>query len=535
MWFETGRRTLLPNRTSVHEAGDINGDGLEDVVGLSTYDGTVLAYPGTPTGLGPAAKTVADGLIVGDEADQTRLFLVDLDGDDDLDVAAGCSWARNEGTLPFILQPAFCTEGRGVTAVGDVNGDGVLDAIVDSATASLVSFVESFAPVPLPDVDGARALADVTGDSVADLIVATREAVTVSPGEGGAAPSFGAPLVSPLGLDDDDVVVAVTPFLVDGDVALAISLTPPWQFRGAPTHLMRSAGEGLFGPSTALIAEGAVTDVTDMDGDGDDELLLAGGSVQLIDASNGGVVERSLTGLYAEHVAAVRLAPSGAPALVFPQVFGVEVIADALSLDDALAFSAQSTDNVVVLKGPNEAPLVVARLSGERFGIFEGGVLQQVVDSPHRHLTSVVAPDALEPTAFLLSTEGIARLDLSTEPPSLIPIVDIATGRALLAIDWDGDGAEELAVTTDESVVAFKVEPGAGLVILETIAADIGGVSHVGDLDGDGVEDLIEGNFLENKRVLLRRGNALEAVFLRGADGRGGGHRLRWRGRVADP
>ncbi|WMS44552.1 hypothetical protein RDV64_09275 [Acuticoccus sp. MNP-M23] len=159
--------------TSVSAAGDVNGDGIDDViVGApsgddgGTYAGEAYVVYGQSGGLGTidlSALTAAQGFIIqgdtsGDYAGTSVSAAGDVNGDGIDDVIVGATYGSDGGTLAgeayvvygqsggmgnidrstltaaqgFIIQgdTEFDQAGRSVSAAGDVNGDGIDDVIV---------------------------------------------------------------------------------------------------------------------------------------------------------------------------------------------------------------------------------------------------------------------------------------------------------------------------------------------------------------------------------------------------------------------
>jgi hypothetical protein len=152
--------------TSVHGAGDVNGDGFDDlIVGIDAYDpgnpslGRAEVYPGGPLGLITTALFTAEG-----ESDNDRFgFAVggqgDINGDGFGDFAVGAY--QFDATMPLSAtgksygyagcvgdispnltfsatgEAAFDNYGRSLAIVDDVNGDGVDDIVIGAFGAVL--------------------------------------------------------------------------------------------------------------------------------------------------------------------------------------------------------------------------------------------------------------------------------------------------------------------------------------------------------------------------------------------------------------
>ncbi len=162
--------------SSVSAAGDVNGDGIDDVI--------IGADGAAPNGIGDSG---ASYVVFG----RSTAF------------ASTINLSSLDGTTGFRLDgvAAYDRSGRSVAAAGDVNGDGIADVIVgavyadpngSSSGASYVVFGRStaFAPtINLSSLDGATgfrldgvamgdfsgrsvsAAGDVNGDGIADVII----------------------------------------------------------------------------------------------------------------------------------------------------------------------------------------------------------------------------------------------------------------------------------------------------------------------------------------------------------------------------
>jgi hypothetical protein len=137
---------------SVSSAGDVNGDGYSDVIiGAPKYDygqvdeGAAFVYPGTANGLSLAAVTLQSDQ-AGAQAGYSVSSAGDIDGDGHSDVLVGAPYYDNEGAVFVYLgsnnglnsnsnvklksKQAEAGFGISVALAGDVNADGYSDILV---------------------------------------------------------------------------------------------------------------------------------------------------------------------------------------------------------------------------------------------------------------------------------------------------------------------------------------------------------------------------------------------------------------------
>jgi uncharacterized repeat protein (TIGR01451 family) len=204
---------------SVAGAGDVNGDGLADVIiGAPSFDngedgeGAAFLYLGSPTGLSPTPAWQGEIDQAGAAFGTAVAGAGDVNGDGYADVIVGASAFDNgqnaEGAAFLYLggasglaaTPAWQVEGdqaisrfgNSLSGAGDVNGDGFADVIVGASlfdngqTDEGAAFVylgsaSGLATTPAWQAEGSQASAsfgftvgsagDVNGDGFADVIV----------------------------------------------------------------------------------------------------------------------------------------------------------------------------------------------------------------------------------------------------------------------------------------------------------------------------------------------------------------------------
>jgi hypothetical protein len=175
--------SITPKDDSI-VAADLNGDGLPDLIGFNSLDGTghipiLLNDPAHPGTFGTVQTLTANGTV-------GVLAVGDLNGDglNDIAVAAGGEievFMQNSQSPGTFAGPAVLSSAStGAVAIGDLNGDKVADIAMSTATGITVLFQSSTTPGSYQAVSlGTTAtagttfigIADVDGDGLNDLIV----------------------------------------------------------------------------------------------------------------------------------------------------------------------------------------------------------------------------------------------------------------------------------------------------------------------------------------------------------------------------
>jgi len=309
--------------------GDVDGDGDLDAlvanngvdkardVYLNDGGGAYSPHPSTPTfGVG----------------ESLAVALGDVDGDGDLDaVTANDDGAAqevhlNDGSGAYAPHPSAPTFGAGesyAVALGDVDGDGDLDALVANLAQLNDVYVNdgsgAYAPHPSAPTFGAGqghswdvALGDVDGDGDLDAIVANDEheaqGVYVNDGGGAYSPHPSAPT---FGAGSSSIDVALGDVDGDGDLdALVTNL-------GAQAEdVYVNDGSGAFSPHPSAPTFGAgwwsyAVALGDVDGDGDLDAIFANLGAQTV-WLNRNYTDLSIT-KSVQVAAVVESIPPGAP------------------------------------------------------------------------------------------------------------------------------------------------------------------------------------------------------------------------------
>ena len=200
----------LANTLNAVAIGDLTGDGIPDVAaGQFLTEGSVSVLAGTGTGsFGPPVSTPASRFGI------RAVAIGDVDGDGLLDVATG----HVDGTVVVLLGDGAGGFSRSLVThpvdaasalvIADATGDGRLDVVVTGFEGSRVAVLPSnglagLGPaISLPVGPGGHnpvgvAVADLTGDGVADLVTANPRSVSVSILVGDGIGGFRSGLQSP--------------------------------------------------------------------------------------------------------------------------------------------------------------------------------------------------------------------------------------------------------------------------------------------------------------------------------------------------
>lgn len=253
--------------------GDFDANGTIDLAVGDNLDGNVRVFPGNGDGSFGSGSEVTNSFGEG----VYGLTTSDLDDDGALDIVvghelsgAGVLWGRGDGTFDFdaLDVPSSATTSK----AADLDGDGKAELLL-SGFASLQLLVVRGAPGGVPDYDsypgsGTRSIAvhDASGDGVLDILTIESEDQTLTVRLGTSPGTFGdgqpsALGFAPLKMDAGD-------FDCDGRTDVAI--VPAFE---QDLVIVRGTGEVVSIPTTA---DPVYVAVGDLDGDGDDDVVVAG-------------------------------------------------------------------------------------------------------------------------------------------------------------------------------------------------------------------------------------------------------------------
>jgi hypothetical protein len=254
--------------------GDVDGDGVGDVVGLNSIAGVSLM-------LGRAAAFPTTHWLSLPGQYHADVALADLDADGDLDIVT--TWylgavyiLLNEGAPTFsLLPPVRCGGTPGAVVAADIDGDIDLDLVtVDSAQRDVSLLVNlgaaSFAPpqhFPVGDRTLGRAVIDVDRDGLQDLVVSGVDGIAWLRSLGGGV------LSSAMSLSVDSTALLIASDIDDdGDLDLLAQQNELVLLRNQGPIDFRLDGEWRPHAAIRSIAVG------DVNADGDLDVLLGGTS-----------------------------------------------------------------------------------------------------------------------------------------------------------------------------------------------------------------------------------------------------------------
>ena len=180
--FKAYAKSELPGTFDMYRIGDLNEDGIDDLVGVDQTEGGIgiRAALGNSDGKWDAQPSVnvSGGFL-------SEVVLVDANADGKLDVVAidgeSLQLALGDGTGQFeipsrLIWQAFFTD------FGDISGDGILDVVAGSFGATQIrvahgtsegTFVPASGELFVESVESLSTM-DIDGDGVAEIIVGSQ-------------------------------------------------------------------------------------------------------------------------------------------------------------------------------------------------------------------------------------------------------------------------------------------------------------------------------------------------------------------------
>jgi len=575
LWRNDGSGRLAPPQTFLAGPGplgmavaDFNRDGHEDVV-TADYgwigQGTTVSLLIHDGGSGAAAGFEVPGAFEGGVAPRF-LEVGDIDGDGWMDLAVARTEANapvvsilfNDGSGGFLPPTTLSSGPRGapVVALGDLDNDGDLDLVTGwQDNSGSVSFgmvrvyrndgaggfggpsdhrLDAFAEDP-EDIE----LADMDGDGFLDILTANpngrlQEGWRVLLSDGGS--DFGAPGVYPSSQNTETLLVVQ----IDGDCDLDVLALA--RFSNALTvHVNLGAGEFYLPEPHPVAAYARDMDAADVDFDGDLDLVVASGPLEIFLNEGAGTFSPAQRYLPTGTVSSVKFrdmdgdgdadilwnrAPGGGFSVGRNNGDGTFAPPETWSLDpcsgeDVDAFDLDADGDLdVVMSGcaqGSERYLFVARNDGDAQFMAMSRVATLVttrgVGAAHldgdEHLDLV----AIEAGFGLATYAGDGALGFATG------LISSASPYLFTLADFDGDGIMDAGLTipsdaagTDLVGIAVGLGDGSfadpslvnGSSVMESLRVSVD--LDAGDLDGDGRADLVVTQYSSND-ISVFRGN----------------------------
>ena len=238
-------------------AGDLDGDGDDDVIAASSLGNTIAWYePERVVEIDESDEETStilftEHVLSDTAAGASSVFAIDLDGDDDLDVIAASAldatvaWYENDGAeQPSFTEHVIATDAAGAKSVfaGDLDGDDDPDIFVAAEHDGAVIWYENVAGPPISFVGHVAA----SGVESVDAVHAAM-------------------------LDDDDNLDLVIAASVPGQVSTNDQVTWFENDGAAPPALAAHMISGTSQGVRSIVA-------SDLDADGDPDLVWAGGA-----------------------------------------------------------------------------------------------------------------------------------------------------------------------------------------------------------------------------------------------------------------
>jgi len=407
-------------------SADLNGDGHLDLISANTLENGVDVLLGNGSGgFAPAIKFPA-----GSTARTVRAADVNHDGKIDLAVdnengdAISIMIGNGDGT--FGKSQSLPSVYTAPLLVGDANGDGQEDLILDRGTSGVTILFGPGAAGGSVDLDlggagsvfpGQAVLGDFNGDGHPDVAVAAGTAILVFPGLGGNA--FGLP-IRHVGAPAFQLVSG--DFDGDGHLDLAIR---GGSFPNIALTVLRGNGDGTFidepGPALGGVPMGL--DTGDWDGDGITDLIAS--------SFDPGTVAIDLGGSNGFHELPILPLVSRGSALAFElDVDGnPEILVTSSPSVRTLGPAAPYPPFVVLRRGADGLPIKVSeRQAG--FTPFRVGLIDLNADGLPEPIVSDGSANSND--VFPVGQNGAlgGRFDFGGSVP--------------VGFDWNGDGAVDL-------------------------------------------------------------------------------------------
>ena len=449
-------------------AADVDGDGRQELVAIT--DGQLVRMTRSTDGSWQSTPLGGSAL--------TDVAVADVDTDGDLDLIAtgteGIVWFDNQDGV-FTLQ-TFDGTAAGAIAIADLDRDGALDLLVSRDTGTVDHFAGdgsgNFSPVESLAIDGSGGIEVVDLDRDGRLDVATAQPALLRGSSSGLTPWIDAPLPT---------TGCTSVALVDADVADGWK-SILWSTTDSNLHRIDIIdGQLQSDITTGLTADPATIYCADLDTDGGRDTLL------LVDDG-------------------IRLHGSRGP---------LPVDGEAVTSAAALWMEMDNPTSVcsLDLDGDGDLDVVASGPTGMREGInsldtIRGSLTLQLAgySGPGHDIISVLAVADLTRSGHLdriVSSPGSAAglrttwLIRGDSPSTSMLLVDGPDVRSCALLDTDLDGDLDVVLGVRDGTDLLLIQESAQNFQLQefpgAVPGDITNALTTGDVNGDGVLDLVTG------------------------------------------
>lgn len=463
--------TPVPSPLAAAAAGDVDGDGLDDLVAVHT-DGSISVLRSVGGGRLATVWTRSSGCL-----DPLAVAAADFDGDGSLDLAVSTTDGRvtllpGDGTGGFALGDGIDASATGTTmAAADLDGDGRPELLVADRAGSQVHALRFdggvpavASTIPLMDSPSAVAVADLQGDGMVDVITGHDGALVMSWAWGLGDGSFAAPgrVTTPTTTD------RIVPADIDGDGFTDVVAADP---KSTLTRVLGGPSGELGDPTFSFVVGNLLSYVlVDLGDDGlPEQVSVAPTGVSVAAGLPGGELGMAEPEPLPDMHTDLRF--------VLRARLDEDSIPDVLVVGDHITTMARLGDGAGSLRSGSSVLDGYAEWASIEVGDFDEDGLPDLVVNADQDIRVLHSDGA----GNLLPGAVIAPLQVLRNP--------------LATADLDADGHLDVVwAAMDGSLVSTVLGDGAG-GFSSVIVSDLGpgetqGV-QIGDVDEDGLPDLV--------------------------------------------
>jgi hypothetical protein len=518
---------------------DLDGDDDVDVVSASSVDDKIAWYENLGDGGLRAPTPTFDEHTITTRADgASAVYAADVDGDGDVDILSASTnddtiaWYENSGTSPMVFYERTISSNANVALsvfAVDLDGDGDTDVLSASFLDNTIAWYENepsgenpFSPVFTKRTISTSALgassvhaADLDQDGDMDVLAASLTDnkimwYEVKPGSGTSGISFerhvisssvdGPRAVYAADVDDDGDMDVLSASLNDGKIVWYEN-----ENDRNPRFIAWVVADDLAGAKSVF--------VTDVDGDGNSDILAAGEAANQIVWYKSD--EASPPGFEAQSIASD---VESVDAVVAADLDG-DLAQDILFASSVPGLPAQS-DEIGWYANDGSSPpdfpknTISSAAVGANFILpldFDGDGDTDLLSAGDRRIawhenTGAALPDGPELIEHVIST-GPAE----------------ATGVFAIDLDTDGD-LDVIAAASEEDRLAWYENDGTNSFVENLVSSEIdaGNAIFAADIDQDGDVDILSASTEDDKVTLYENDGASPPGFVGRVDSAGG-------------